>query len=117
MIPALRRFDEDAFPNLAEVDLIARHMAPQYRLTVYLQAAVGLRISETLAFSLDCVREDFIRIRLQVSAKAHRQDCRASFVPLKHRAGGVPGHPDPGVPDRRDLHPPQALGHLPKRRA
>jgi site-specific recombinase XerD len=80
--------DEDEIPTLDEVDLIARRISPQYRLTVYLQAGAGLRISETLAFSADCPRDGFLRIRRQVSAKAHRDDCVTRFVPLKHRAEG-----------------------------
>ncbi|MEV8526368.1 site-specific integrase [Streptomyces sp. NPDC052000] len=80
--------DEDEIPTLHEVDLIAKQISPQYRLTVYLQAGAGLRISETLAFATDCRRADFIRVRRQVSSKANRADCRTRFVPLKHRAEG-----------------------------
>ncbi|SHI00512.1 tyrosine-type recombinase/integrase [Streptomyces sp. 3214.6] len=80
--------DEDEIPTLHEVDLIAKQISPQYRLTVYLQAGAGLRISETLAFSADCRRDGFVRIRRQVSAKAHRDDCVTRFIPLKHRAEG-----------------------------
>lgn len=80
--------DEDEIPTLHEVDLIAKQIAPQYRLTIYLQAGAGLRISETLGFSADCHRDGFIRIRRQVSAKAHRDDCVTRFTPLKHRAEG-----------------------------
>ncbi|MGW4762325.1 tyrosine-type recombinase/integrase [Streptomyces pseudogriseolus] len=80
--------DSDEIPTLDEVDLIAKQISPQYRLTVYLQAAVGLRISETLAFSTDCHSPGFLRIRRQISAKAHRDDCATRFVPLKHRAEG-----------------------------
>ncbi|MFD7338093.1 tyrosine-type recombinase/integrase [Streptomyces violascens] len=80
--------DEDEIPTLNEVDLIAKQISPQCRLTIYLQAGAGLRISETLAFSADCHRDGFVRIRRQVSAKAHRQDCATRFVPFKHRAEG-----------------------------
>ncbi|MFE3375806.1 tyrosine-type recombinase/integrase [Streptomyces anulatus] len=80
--PAL---DEDLLPTLQEVDLIAAHISPHYRLTVYLQAGAGLRISETLAFTADCHRAEFLRVRRQVSSKAHRVDCATRFVPLKHR--------------------------------
>ncbi|MGH4033983.1 tyrosine-type recombinase/integrase [Actinomycetota bacterium Odt1-20B] len=80
--------DEDEIPYLHEVDLIAKQISPQYRLTIYLQAGAGLRISETLAFSADCHRDGFVRIRRQVSAKAHREDCFTRFIPLKHRAEG-----------------------------
>ncbi|MFJ9362160.1 tyrosine-type recombinase/integrase [Streptomyces mirabilis] len=80
--------DEDEIPTLHEVDLIAKQISPQYRLTVYLQAGAGLRISETLAFSADCHRDGFLRVRRQVSAKANRADCATRFVPLKHRAEG-----------------------------
>lgn len=82
--------DEDEIPTLYEVDLIAKQIASQYRLTVYLQAGAGLRISETLAFSTDCHRPGpgLLRIRRQISAKAHRDDCVTRFVPLKHRAAG-----------------------------
>lgn len=78
--------DEDEIPTLYEVDLIAKQISPQYRLTIYLQSGAGLRISETLAFSADCHRDGFLRIRRQVSAKAHREDCVTRFIPLKHRA-------------------------------
>ncbi|MEU2862652.1 tyrosine-type recombinase/integrase [Streptomyces mirabilis] len=80
--------DEDEIPTLHEVNLIAKQISPQYRLTVYLQAGAGLRISETLAFSADCHRDGFLRVRRQVSAKANREDCVTRFVPLKHRAEG-----------------------------
>ncbi|MFJ9622157.1 tyrosine-type recombinase/integrase [Streptomyces sp. NPDC101181] len=80
--------DEDEIPTLGEVDLIAEHIAPQYRLAVYLQSGTGQRPSETLAFSTECRRSGFVRVRWQVSAKAHRDDCRTAFVPLKHRTEG-----------------------------
>lgn len=80
--------DEDEIPTPGEVDLIAKHIAPQYRLTVYLQSGTGLRPSEALAFSSECRRTGFVRIRWQVSAKAHRADCRTAFVPCKNRVEG-----------------------------
>lgn len=80
--------DEDEIPTLEEVELLAKHISPQYRLTIYLQAGAGLRISETLAYASECRRTDFIRVRWQVSSKANRGDCRTTFVPLKHRAEG-----------------------------
>ncbi|QPP06761.1 hypothetical protein G4Z16_10560 [Streptomyces bathyalis] len=80
--------DEDEIPTPAEVDLIAGHIAPQYRLTVYLQSGTGQRPSEALAFSAECRRPGFVRVRWQVSAKAHRADCRTAFVPLKNRLEG-----------------------------
>ncbi|MGW7002617.1 tyrosine-type recombinase/integrase [Streptomyces sp. NPDC054933] len=85
---ATHAVDEDEIPTLHEVDLIAKQISPQYRLTVYLQAGAGLRISETLAFTTDCRRTDFLRVRRQVSSKAHREDCETRFIPLKHRAEG-----------------------------
>ena len=85
---AANAVDQDEIPTLHEVDLIAKQISPQYRLTVYLQAGAGLRISETLAFTADCRRADYLRVRRQVSAKAHRDDCATRFVPLKHRAEG-----------------------------
>ncbi|MFD7537210.1 hypothetical protein [Streptomyces sp. NPDC059819] len=60
-------------------------MSDQYRLTVWLQAGAGLRISETLGFSVDCQRDGFLRLRRQISAKANQGDCVTRFVPLKHR--------------------------------
>jgi integrase len=80
--------DEDEIPTLDEVELLAKHISQQYRLTIYLQSAAGLRISETLAYASECRRADFIRVRWQVSSKANRGDCRTTFVPLKHRAEG-----------------------------
>ncbi|MFG3018534.1 hypothetical protein ACGFZQ_08265 [Streptomyces sp. NPDC048254] len=80
--------DEDEIPTLGEVDLIAEYIAPQYRLAVYLQSGTGQRPSEALAFSTECRRSGFVRVRWQVSAKARRDDCRSVFVPLKHRAEG-----------------------------
>ncbi len=77
--------DEGEVPTPAEVDLIAAHIAPQFRLTVYLQSGTGQRPSEALAFSTECRRPGYVRIRWQVSAKAHRKDCQTPFVPLKHR--------------------------------
>ncbi|GGU41798.1 integrase [Streptomyces albospinus] len=85
---ATHAVDEDEIPTLHEVDLIAKQISPQYRLTVYLQAGAGLRISEALAFTTDCRRSDFLRVRRQVSSKAHRDDCKTRFIPLKHRAEG-----------------------------
>lgn len=79
---------EDEIPAPAEVDLIAAHIAPQYRLTVYLQAGTGQRPSEALASSTECRRPGSVRIRWQVSPKAHREDCRTAFVPLKNRVEG-----------------------------
>ncbi|MEV3856970.1 tyrosine-type recombinase/integrase [Streptomyces sp. NPDC050095] len=78
--------DVDSIPTLHEVDLIAQHIAPHYRLTVYLQAGAGLRISEALAFSADCPRDLYLRVRRQISSKGHRADCTTRFVPLKHRS-------------------------------
>ncbi|MGW4491103.1 tyrosine-type recombinase/integrase [Streptomyces sp. NPDC004376] len=80
--------DEDEIPTLGEVDLIAQRIAPHYRLAVYLQSGTGQRPSETLAFSTECRRSGFVRVRWQVSAKAHRDDGRSVFVPLKHRTEG-----------------------------
>lgn len=80
--------DEDEIPTPTEVDLIAAHISPQYRLAVYLQAGTGQRPSEALAFSTECRRSGFVRIRWQVSAMAHRADCRTIFVPLKNRTEG-----------------------------
>ncbi|MFJ4203576.1 tyrosine-type recombinase/integrase [Streptomyces sviceus] len=80
--------DEDEIPDLGEVELLAKHISPQYRLTVYLQSGAGLRISECLGFASECRRPEFIRVRWQVSSKANRGDCRTTFVPLKHRAEG-----------------------------
>ncbi|MFG2318077.1 hypothetical protein [Streptomyces tendae] len=80
--------DEDEIPTLSEVDLIAEHIAAQYRHTVYLQSGAGQRPSEALAFSAECRRPGFVRIRWQVSAKAHRDGCRTVLAPLKHRTEG-----------------------------
>jgi integrase len=80
--------DEDEIPTLVEVNLIHRYIAPQYKLTVPLQAGAGLRISEALAFHTGCLRDDFIRVRWQISAKANREDCKTRLVPLKHRQEG-----------------------------
>ncbi|WP_435125650.1 tyrosine-type recombinase/integrase [Actinacidiphila sp. bgisy144] len=86
--PGSRAVDEDEIPTLAEVRLLHRHMSPQYKLTVWLQAGAGLRVSEALAFHVGCLRNDVIRVRWQISAKAHRQDCKTRLVPLKHREEG-----------------------------
>lgn len=77
--------DEDEVPTSAEVDLIVAHIVPRFRLTVYRQSGTGQRPSEALVFSSECRRPGYIRIRWQVSAKAHREDCQTPFVPLKHR--------------------------------
>jgi integrase len=77
--------DPDEIPTLAEVYAIAAAMSEQYRLTVWLQAGAGLRISEALGFSADCQRDGFLRLRRQISAKANQGDCVTRFVPLKHR--------------------------------
>ncbi|MFK0297151.1 tyrosine-type recombinase/integrase [Streptomyces sp. NPDC090442] len=75
--------DEDAIPTREEVDLIAGHIGPYYRLSVYLQAGAGLRVSEALAFATQCRRAGILRE--QVRRTAHRADCPDRFVPLKHR--------------------------------
>ncbi|MEU0062319.1 tyrosine-type recombinase/integrase [Streptomyces albidoflavus] len=77
--------DEDEVPTSSEVDLIAAHITPKFRLTVYLQSGTGQRPSEALAFSTECRQPGFVRIRWQVSAEAHRENCQTPFVPLKHR--------------------------------
>lgn len=76
---------EEEVPTPAEVDLIAAHITPQFRLAVYLQSGTGQRPSEALAFATECRRPGSVRIRWQVSAQAHREDCQTPFVPLKHR--------------------------------
>ncbi|WP_063755411.1 site-specific integrase [Streptomyces sp. NRRL S-337] len=81
--------DEDAIPTREEVDLIARHIEPHYRLSVYLQAGAGLRVSEALAFATQCRRSGALRVREQVSRTAHRADCSERFGPLKHRTPGA----------------------------
>ncbi|WP_261802021.1 site-specific integrase [Streptomyces sp. ISID311] len=81
--------DEDAIPTREEVDLIARHIEPYYRLSVYLQAGAGLRVSEALAFAIQCRRSGALRVREQVSRTAHRADCPERFGPLKHRTPGA----------------------------
>ncbi|CAL9297338.1 Tyrosine recombinase XerC [Streptomyces sp. enrichment culture] len=86
--PGNHAVDEDEIPTLAEVRLLHEHMSPQYKLTVWLQAGAGLRVSETLAFHVGCLRNDVIRIRWQISSKAHREDCKTRLVPLKHREEG-----------------------------
>ncbi|MFD6247482.1 tyrosine-type recombinase/integrase, partial [Streptomyces roseolus] len=86
--PGNRGVDEDEIPTLAEVRLLHQHMSPQYKLTIWLQAGAGLRVSEALAFHVGCLRDDVIRVRWQISAKANREDCRTRLVPLKHREEG-----------------------------
>lgn len=77
--------DPDEIPTLAEVNAIAAAMSDQYRLTVWLMAGAGLRISEALGFSEECKRDGFLRLRRQISAKANQDNCRTRLVPLKHR--------------------------------
>ncbi|MDO0925918.1 tyrosine-type recombinase/integrase [Streptomyces sp. TG1A-8] len=77
--------DPDEIPTLGEVYAIAAAMSDQYRLTVWLQAGAGLRISEALGLTSDCQRDGFLRLRRQISAKANQGDCVTRFVPLKHR--------------------------------
>ncbi|WP_343241297.1 MULTISPECIES: site-specific integrase [unclassified Streptomyces] len=86
--PGNHAVDEDEIPTLPEVRLLHEHMSPQYKLTVWLQAGVGLRVSEALAFHVGCLRNDVIRVRWQISSKAHREDCKTRLVPLKHREEG-----------------------------
>ncbi|WP_246144767.1 hypothetical protein [Actinacidiphila oryziradicis] len=61
---------------------------PDQKLRASFGTLQGLRISETLAFTADCRRPDFLRVRRQVSSKANREDCQTRFIPLKHRAEG-----------------------------
>ncbi|MGW0734492.1 tyrosine-type recombinase/integrase [Streptomyces sp. NPDC002851] len=110
--------DEDEIPTLYEVDLLAKQIAPHLRLTVYLPAAAGLRISETLAFTTQCRRGDFIRLRWQVSRKANRADCTKPFVPLKHRTEGeyrdipLPRFLDEEITAHLDRHGTRQVGAL-----
>ncbi|MEO6085450.1 MAG: site-specific integrase, partial [Umezawaea sp.] len=80
--------NEDDIPSLDQVHAIADKISNQYKLSVWLMAGAGLRISEALAFSTKCNRGDFLRISQQVSSKANQGDCRTRLVPLKHRAEG-----------------------------
>lgn len=80
-----KRVSEDEIPTLSQVQAIADHMPDRYRLAVWLMAGCGLRISEALAFSADCVRGDIVRVGRQVSTEASRVDCTKPFTPLKHR--------------------------------
>ncbi|MEU1309196.1 tyrosine-type recombinase/integrase [Streptomyces cinnamoneus] len=84
---AAQAVDEDDIPALGEVALVRKHITPKYRLTIDLQAGVGLRISETLAFAADCPRDGYIRVRRQVSSKPNRLG-RKALIPLKHRVEG-----------------------------
>ncbi|MFF3691993.1 tyrosine-type recombinase/integrase [Streptomyces sp. NPDC002221] len=86
--PTNNAVDEDEIPTLDEVNLIHKHISPQYKLTIPLQAGAGLRISEALAFHSGCLRGDFIRVRWQISSKAHLGDSKTRLVPLKHRQEG-----------------------------
>jgi hypothetical protein len=43
--------DEDAILTREEVEFSARRIGPYYRLSMYLQAGAGLRVSEALAFA------------------------------------------------------------------
>ena len=81
--------DEGEMPTPREADLIAHHIAPQYRFTVHLQSGTCQSPSEALAFSGECRRPGFIRIRWQVSAKVRRADCRTAFVSCKNRVEGA----------------------------
>ncbi|GAB4588676.1 tyrosine-type recombinase/integrase [Nocardia sp. IFM 10818] len=85
---ASAKVDEDEIPSLGEVDMMRETISPQYRLTIDLMAGAGLRISEALAFDPDCYRGDFIRIRWQVSSKAHVGSCKTRIKALKHRVEG-----------------------------
>ncbi|MFC5031318.1 tyrosine-type recombinase/integrase [Streptomyces fildesensis] len=80
--------DEDEIPTLPEVRRLHECMPQRYKLTVWLQAGAGLRVSEALAFHVGCLRRDVIRVRWQVSRRAYREDCKARLIPLKHREEG-----------------------------
>ncbi|NEA56215.1 site-specific integrase [Streptomyces sp. SID13666] len=80
--------DEAEIPTLPEVRRLHECMPQRYKLTVWLQAGAGLRVSEALAFHVGCLRRDVIRVRWQVSRRAYREDCKARLVPLKHREEG-----------------------------
>ncbi|MGW1817092.1 site-specific integrase [uncultured Streptomyces sp.] len=86
--PGNHAVDEDEIPTLDEVRLLYEHMSPQYKLTIWLQAGIGMRVSEALAFHVGCLRDDVIRIRWQISSKAHRGDSKTRLVALKHRDEG-----------------------------
>ncbi|MCZ0970991.1 tyrosine-type recombinase/integrase [Streptomyces albulus] len=102
--------DEDAIPTREEVDLIARHIEPYYRLSVYLQAGAGLRVSEALAFATQCRRTGALRVREQVSRTAHRADCPERFGPSNTAPRRVPRRPAGRLPGAGDRGAPAALG-------
>lgn len=96
----------DSIPSHEIVVAIHDAIASQYKLTVWLMAGEGLRISESLAFNSGCIRPGLIRVSQQISSKAHRADCKTRLTPLKHRAEGE--YRDipllPLVQDSIDLH-------------
>jgi integrase len=75
-----RRVDLDEIPTIETVSGIAAKMGPELRLTIWLMAGAGLRISEALAVTADCVRGEKLRI--------YRQTTGDGLRPLKHRAVG-----------------------------
>ncbi|MFB9297326.1 tyrosine-type recombinase/integrase, partial [Kibdelosporangium philippinense] len=80
--------DRDQIPTLAEVNAIAGAMPERYRLAVWLMAGLGLRISEALAVSIDCVRGSVLRVRQQTSVKGPGGSREPALAPLKHRSEG-----------------------------
>ncbi|WP_240003109.1 hypothetical protein [Streptomyces cinnamoneus] len=97
--------DEDEIPTLEEVDLLAHHIAQQYRLTIYLMSGAGLRPSEALAFASGVPAD-----RVHQGSLAGQREGKRRRLPHHLRAaeasrrGRVPRHSDrplPGGGDRR----------------
>lgn len=80
--------DEDEIPTLAEVRLIAEKMPAWSRVSIWLMAGIGLRISEAMAVTDDCVRRGRSGRMFRVRQQAAHRNRKAVLVPLKHRADG-----------------------------
>jgi integrase len=85
---ASQQLDRDAVPTLATVTALAAEMTPRLRLSIWLMTGLGLRISETMAVTEDCLRGDVFRIWQQTSSNNADGSQRTALTPLKHRAAG-----------------------------
>lgn len=84
------KVDKDEIPTIDQVVVMARVLPPRFRLSVWLMASAGLRISEAMAVSAGCFRSDVLRIDHQTTEIVDEsgKTLKVGLGPLKHRAEG-----------------------------
>ena len=85
---ASQAVDRDSIPTLPEIRSIVAAMPERLQTAVWLMAGAGLRLSEVLAVSEDCIRGETLRVYQQVSSENPDGSQAVCLAPLKHRAQG-----------------------------